>query len=69
MSKFPNITPQEVGNFYGLRTWVEYGLKPSKNELGWADFRLTNYPQIEKWWEIIFSAYLMAGRVTKRSTK
>jgi len=61
MSKFPNITPREVGNFYGLRTWVEYGLKQSKNELGWADFRLTNYPQIEKWWEIIFSAYLMVS--------
>ncbi len=32
MSKFPEITPREVGNFYGLRTWVEYGLKQSKNE-------------------------------------
>lgn len=49
MSKFPEITPREVGNFYGLRTWVEYGLKQSKNELGWADFRLTNYPQIKRW--------------------
>ncbi|CDN12551.1 Mobile element protein [Richelia intracellularis] len=38
MSKYPDITPREVGNFYGLRTWVEYGLKKSKNELGWADF-------------------------------
>jgi SRSO17 transposase len=27
MSKVPEITPREVGNFYGLRTWVEYGLK------------------------------------------
>jgi SRSO17 transposase len=61
MSKFPRITPREVGNFYGLRTWVEYGLKQSKNELGWADFRLTNYSQIEKWWEIIFSAYLLVS--------
>lgn len=34
MSKYPDITPREVGNFYGLRTWVEYGLKQSKNELG-----------------------------------
>lgn len=59
MSKYPEITPREVGNFYGLRTWVEYGLKQSKNELGWADFRLTHYPQIEKWWEIVFSAYLL----------
>ena len=33
ISKYPDITPKEVGNFYGLRTWVEYGLKQSKNEL------------------------------------
>jgi SRSO17 transposase len=26
-----------LGNFYGLRTWIEYGYKQSKNELGWAD--------------------------------
>jgi SRSO17 transposase len=31
MSKFPEITPRKVGNFYGLRTWVKYGLKQSKN--------------------------------------
>ncbi|MCC5651865.1 IS701 family transposase [Nostoc sp. XA013] len=61
MSKYPNITLREVGNFYGLRTWVEYGLKQSKNELGWADFRLTHYPDIERWWEIVCSAYLMVS--------
>lgn len=61
MSKYPNITPREVGNFYGLRTWVEYGLKQSKNELGWADFRLTHYPDIERCWEIVCSAYLMVS--------
>lgn len=61
LSKFPEITPREVGNFYGLRTWVEYGLKQGKNELGWADFRLTSYPQIEKWWEMVFSAYLLVS--------
>ena len=33
MSRYPGITSREVGNFYGLRTWVEYGLKQSKNEL------------------------------------
>jgi len=43
---------------YGLRNWVEYGLKQSKNELGWADFRVTNYAQIERWWEMVMSAYL-----------
>ena len=61
MSKYSGITPREVGNFYGLRTWVEYGLKQSKNELGWADFRLTHYPDIERWWEIICSTYLMVS--------
>jgi hypothetical protein len=48
-----------VGNIYGLRNWIEYGLKPSKNELGWADFRLTDYSQIQKGWEIVMSAYLL----------
>jgi hypothetical protein len=28
---------------------VFYGLKQSKNELGWADYRLTHYPDIERW--------------------
>jgi len=46
---------------YGLRNWVEYGLKQSKNELGWADFRVTNYAQIERWWEMVMSAYLLVS--------
>ncbi len=33
----------------------------SKNELGWADFRLTQYQDIEKWWEIVYSAYLLVS--------
>jgi SRSO17 transposase len=61
MTKVPGIKYKEVGNIYGLRNWVEYGLKQSKNELGWADFRLTNYGRIEKWWEIVMSAYLMVS--------
>jgi len=32
-----------------VRNLIEEGLKQSKNELGWADFRVTHYPQIEKW--------------------
>lgn len=61
MSKYPDITPRDVGNFYGLRTWVEYGLKQSKNELGWADYRFTRYQDIERWWEIVCSAYLLVS--------
>ena len=61
MTKIPGIKYKEVGNLYGLRNWVEYGLKQSKNELGWADFRFTEYSRIEKWWEIVMSAYLMVS--------
>lgn len=46
MRHIENLKYDQVGNLYGLRNWVEYGLKQSKNELGWADFRLTNYSQI-----------------------
>jgi hypothetical protein len=28
---------------------------------GWADFRLISYTDIEKWWEIICSAYLLVS--------
>ena len=61
MTKVPGIKYKEVGNLYGLRNWVEYGLKQSKNELGWADFRVTDYCQIQKWWEIVMSAYLLVN--------
>jgi hypothetical protein len=27
----------------------------------WADFRVTDYSRIEKWWEIVMSAYLMVS--------
>ncbi len=61
MTQVPGIRYQEVGNIYGIRTWVEFGLKQSKNELGWADFRVTDYAQIEKWWEIVCSTYLLVS--------
>ena len=61
MTKIPGVKFKEVGNIYGLRNWIEYGLKQSKNELGWADFRFTDYAQISKWWEIVMSAYLLVS--------
>ncbi len=57
MTKVVNIKYKEVGNLYGMRNWVEYELKQSKNKLGWADFRVTEYKKIEKWWELVMSAY------------
>ncbi|HEY9654609.1 MAG TPA: IS701 family transposase, partial [Crinalium sp.] len=61
MTHIKNRKYEQVGNLYGLRNWVEYGLKQSKNERGWADFRLTTYPQSERWWEIVMSAYLLVS--------
>lgn len=46
MTHVAEIKYHQVGNLYGLQNWVEYGLKQSKNELGWVDFRDTSYAQI-----------------------
>ena len=52
---------QVLAQLYSLRNWIEYGFKQVKNQLGWADFRLTDYHSIERWWEIVFSAYLLVS--------
>ena len=57
----PAIKLSEIGDSYGFRTWIEYGLKQAKDTLGWADFRMTQYSQIEKWWEMVMSAFLMVS--------
>jgi SRSO17 transposase len=61
MTNLPGDIQKSVGNTYGLRTWIEYGFKQVKDELGWADYRLTSYEEIEKWWEIVCSACLMVS--------
>jgi len=48
-----------LGNLYGQRTWIEYSFRQCKQELGWTDYRFTDFASIEKWWELILSAYLM----------
>ena len=57
----PELKLNEIGDHYGFRTWIEYGFKQAKDVLGWADFRLTDYAQIEKWWEVVTSAFLMVS--------
>ena len=61
MTNLPGNIQLVVGNLYSLRNWIEYGFKQVKTELGWADFRLTDYASIERWWELIFSAYLLVS--------
>ena len=48
-----------LGDLYGLRTWVEYGCRQCKQELGGTDYRFTNFKDIEKWGEIIVCVYTM----------
>lgn len=68
MTNLPGKTSQIqkiIGNLYGLRTWIEYGFRQCKQELGWTDYRLTKFEQIEKWWEIIFSTYWMISSLSE----
>ena len=48
-----------LGDLSGLRTWVEDGFRQCKHQLGWTDYRFTNFKDIERWWEIIFGVYTM----------
>lgn len=66
MTNLPGNIQLEVAQVYSLRNWIEYGFKQIKNELGWRDFRLTDYASIERWWEIVFSAYLLVSLQANR---
>lgn len=59
MTNMQGNLKKTLGNLYGLRTWVEYGFRQCKQELGWTDYRFTNFQHIERWWEIIFCVYTM----------
>jgi SRSO17 transposase len=56
LSNLPGNLERSVGDMYGWRTWIEYGFKQAKDELGWADYRLTDYQAIARWWELVMSA-------------
>jgi SRSO17 transposase len=68
MTQNPVVLAKGVGKLYKNRTGIKYGSRQSKSELGWTDFRVTQYSQIENWWEIICSAYLMIGLYTMSNT-
>ena len=59
MTNLQGKIKKTLGNLYGLRTWVEYGFRQCKQELGWTDYRFTDFKNIEKWWEIILCVYTM----------
>jgi SRSO17 transposase len=64
MTNQPGKIERTVGNTFGLRTWIEYGFKHSKDDLGWADYRVTDYASIERWWELVMSAYTLVSLQT-----
>jgi SRSO17 transposase len=57
MTNIQGNLKKTLGDLYGLRTWVEYGFRQCKQELGWTDYRFTHFKDIERWWEIIFCVY------------
>jgi SRSO17 transposase len=61
LTNLPGDIQQDRGNIDGLRTWSDYGFQQSNNDLGWADFRLTEHKDIEQWWELVSSASLMVS--------
>ena len=61
MTNLPGDVQDTLGDHYGLRTWIEYAFKHIKNELGWADFRLTEFDAIQRWWELVASAYVLVS--------
>jgi hypothetical protein len=62
MTNLPGKIEDTVGNTFGLRTWIEYGFKHAKDDLGWADYRVTDSAAIERWWELVMSAYTLVSR-------
>jgi SRSO17 transposase len=48
MTNLPKSWQLQLGKRYSLRGWIEYSFKQVKNELGWADFRVTDYTSIER---------------------
>jgi SRSO17 transposase len=61
MTNQPGQIEDTVGNTFGLRTWIEYGFKHAKDDLGWADYRVTDSAAIERWWELVMSAYTLVS--------
>jgi len=61
VTNLPGNIPAVLARLYSLRNWIESGFKQVKNQLGWADFRLTDYHSIEPWWERVFSTYLLVS--------
>src|SRR5258707_1110546 len=61
MTNQPGKIEQTVGNTFGWRTWSAYGFQHAHDDLGWADYRVTDAAAIERWWELVMSAYTLVS--------
>ncbi|HEV8189867.1 MAG TPA: hypothetical protein VGP82_00030 [Ktedonobacterales bacterium] len=55
VSNLPGKIEQTVGDLDGWRPGIEGGFKRAKDALGWADYRVTDFHAIERWWELVMS--------------
>ncbi|BAC88113.1 IS701 family transposase [Gloeobacter violaceus] len=62
MTDLEGDLPGIVGHYYRLRARIVQRFKRMKNGLGWADYRLTEYAAIERWWELVLSACWMVSQ-------
>jgi SRSO17 transposase len=54
-----DIPYQKAFYFYLLREWIDCETNSLSDWLGWSDFQMKNFAQIERWWEISMSTHLM----------
>lgn len=52
---------EEVATLCDFHGWLDYRPKQRQNAAGWADFRVTRYEQIERWWQLAVSSCLFAA--------
>ena len=53
--------PAGLADAYGRRTYVEEGFRHMKTELGWHDWRMTAWAHIERWYEVVLSAFALVS--------
>lgn len=51
--------PAGLADAYGRRTYVEESFRHMKTELGWHDWRMTAWAHIERWYEVVSSAFAL----------
>jgi hypothetical protein len=55
----PSRRWETSGDLFGSRTGSEEGFKQITDDLGWADYRVREAASLERWWEVVMSAYLL----------